>query len=275
MAAPEGPDAMELDARLRLAVGAAEEAGAVCLRHFRRAGLGVETKGDGSPVTVADREAERTIRAAVERAFPDDGLLGEELGKTAGRSGFRWIIDPIDGTASFVAGVPLFGTIIGVDCAAPGAPARPLVGVIHMPALGESLWAARGCGCTYRGPDGVQSPARVSTRERIDRARFCTTSVDYYRTEDRRRLLLDLCAAFASERGWGDCYAHLLVATGRVDCAVDPVLSPWDIAGVVPIIEEAGGRWTDWQGEVDHFAPTGVSSNGVLHEGVVALLRGR
>ncbi|MBM4109412.1 MAG: inositol monophosphatase [Phycisphaerae bacterium] len=269
------PEANEVDARLALAVSAAEEAGAVCLRHFRRAGLGVETKGDGSPVTVADREAERSIRAAVERAFPADGLLGEELGEREGRSGFRWIIDPIDGTASFVAGVPLFGTIIGVDRTGPGERARALAGVIHMPALGESVWAARGGGCTYRGPSGERTPARVSTQARLERARFSTTSVDYFRTEDRRRLLLELCGAFGSERGWGDCYGHLLVATGRVECAIDPVLSPWDIAGVVPIIEEAGGRWTDWMGEVDHFSATGVSSNGVLHEGVVALLRGR
>jgi histidinol phosphatase-like enzyme (inositol monophosphatase family) len=274
---PEGaiPDAKILADRLALAVEAAMEAGRIALLHVRRAGLEVQTKGDGSPVTAADREGERAVRAAVERAFPDDALLGEEWGEREGRSGFRWIIDPIDGTASFVAGVPLWGTVVGVDWTGAGGEARAVIGVIHLAALGESVWAARGGGCVHRRADGEVVPARVSSQASLERARFGSPGLEYFRTEGRRRLFLELCGAFGSQRGWGDCFGHLLVATGRLDCVIDPVLSPWDITGVVPIVEEAGGRWTDWQGRADHFAPTGVSSNGLIHERVVSMLRGR
>lgn len=269
------PDARFLASRLSLAIEASREAGRVALAHARRAGLEIMTKDDGSPVTAADREAERAIRSAVERSFPDDAVLGEEWGQSPGRSGFRWIVDPIDGTASFIAGVPLWGSVVGVEWSDGTPPARMLIGVIHLPALGESVWASRGGGCVHRDATGVERPARVSTQARLDRARFGSPSMDYYRTDDRRRLFLELCARFGSQRGWGDCFGHLLVATGRLDCVIDPVLSPWDIAGVVPIIEEAGGRWTDWQGRDDHFSPTGVSSNGLIHERVLELVRGR
>lgn len=266
----------ELASRLRLAVEAADAAGAITLRYFQTTRFEVVGKADGSPVTTADREAEQEIRRLVEARFPSDGLLGEEWGEKPGTSGFRWILDPIDGTASFVAGVPLYGTIVGVEHTDPAAGLRRcVVGVVHIPALRETVFAAKGGGCTYRGPDGSLRPARVSSAATPGEARFLTTSLDYYRTEDRRRLFQELCRAFKSERGWGDCYAHLLVATGRADACVDPVLHPWDIAGVIPVIEEAGGRWTDWSGRVDHLSGTGISTNGLLHEATLALVRGR
>jgi histidinol phosphatase-like enzyme (inositol monophosphatase family) len=262
--------------RLALARDVADAAGAITLRYFQTHRFEVIAKPDGSPVTTADREAEQEIRRLVETRFPADGVLGEEFGERAGSSGFRWIIDPIDGTASFIAGVPLFGTIVGVEHRDPGKGARAcIVGVVHIPALKETVSAATGAGCSYRGPDGSVRPARVSAAPTPAQARFLTSSLDYFRTDDRRALFLELCRAFRSERGWGDCYAHVLVATGRADACVDPILNPWDIAGVIPVIQEAGGRWTDWAGNVDHLSGTGIATNGLIHDATLALVRGR
>lgn len=260
----------EVARRLRVARELASEAGEVARRAFDRQEFRVEQKGDGSPVTTADREAERLLRAGIERAFPDDAILGEEYGERPGTSGFRWLVDPIDGTKSFVRGVPLFGTLVGVERAG-----RPVAGVIHMPALGESVWGGQGIGARHAGRDGQERAARVSGVCLPGEALFCTTSWDYYRGKGLEGVFDALCRTFGSMRGWSDCYAYLLVATGRADVAVEPGVHPWDVAAVIAVVEAAGGRATDWSGATTSGSGTSLASNGVLHDAVLRVLAAR
>jgi histidinol phosphatase-like enzyme (inositol monophosphatase family) len=236
-----------------VAEDAARAAGAKALAHFRD-GVHVETKKDGTPVSVADRESEATLRAVISKAFPSHAILGEEEGETAGSAPYRWIVDPIDGTRSFVHGVPLWGVLVGVEVRG-----DPVVGVIHLPALGETVSAARGEGCNRDG-----WPCHVSTTARVEDSLIVTTSPRAIRRAAPHY------AAFAervvSERSWGDCYGYALVATGRADIALDNRLSPWDLAAVLPVVEEAGGRMTDWRGERTIWSKEVVITNGLLHD---------
>lgn len=260
----------DLRPRLALAIDAAKQAGDLTLRYFQRANYSVEQKGDGSPVTTADREAERLIRRLVAGRFPSDGVLGEEFGEEPSSSGFRWLIDPIDGTASFVRGVPLYGTLIGVEHL--GIPAA---GVIHMPALAETVHAATGLGAVHELPGRAPAPARVSREATVATSLFCTTSYDYYGRRGLDQLFLTLCRAFASMRGWSDCYGYLLLATGRADAVIEPGVHPWDVAAIVPIIQEAGGRSTDWNGSPSIYTGNNIATNGLIHDETLALLRPR
>lgn len=262
--ATEGPD---VGARAVFALEAARRAGEIVMGYFARARLAVEAKSDGSPVTIADREGERLLRRMILQAFPDDGVLGEEDGETPGRSGVRWVLDPIDGTASFVRGVPLFGTLVACELGE-----RALAGVIHMPALGESVWAWSGGGAWHEAAGGGRTRARVSSVSSLNEAMFCTTSYDYFRRAGRGGAMVELLERSGSSRGWGDCYAYLLCATGRADVVVDPVMQRWDIAPMRVIIPEAGGRCTDWEGIDAPGARSWVVSNGRLHDEVVGLL---
>lgn len=254
-------------ARLQLARQAALAAGERTLHYFQTTRFRTETKGDGSPVTDADRESEQTIRRMIHDAFPNDGLLGEEYGHEPGNSGWRWIVDPIDGTRSFVKGVPLFGVLIGIE-----HEGKPVAGVIRMPALDEVVYAALGAGAFQQVGDREPTRTAVSTAGSLGDALLCTTSFDYFRRSGSVPALVALCEQFGSTRGWSDCYAHVLVATGRADACVEPVLQPWDIAATIPIIQEAGGRCTSFDGRVDAFAPNGVLSNGRIHDQVLAVL---
>jgi histidinol phosphatase-like enzyme (inositol monophosphatase family) len=241
----------------------AQEAGAVTLEFFGTV-LASDTKGDGTPVTDADRNAERLLRERIEARFPQHGILGEEFGETNPGASFRWILDPIDGTRSFIRGVPLFGVLIGIEI-----DGEPAVGVAHFPALRETVGAALGEGCTWNG-----RRARVSSVSALSEAAALTT--------DPAELLSGPAAAgwdhlvreTSLARTWGDCYGHILVATGRAEIMVDPILSPWDAAPFVPILTEAGGRFTDREGSPRSDGGSGVSTNGILHERVLNLLRG-
>jgi len=255
----------DLRRRMKFASELARAAGGVALRYFQT-DLAVEQKADLSPVTVADRAAEELIRGRIAAAYPEDGIIGEEFGERAGRSGWNWVVDPIDGTKSFVQGVPLFGVLIGVE-----GPQGPVVGAVFLPALAEMVCAARGEGCWWNG-----RPARVSRVDRMEQACFSYTSLKNFEEAGRgaaegwRRLQ----TASRLQRGWGDCYGHILVATGRAEAMFDPILSPWDCAPLLPILEEAGGTFTDWQGNRTIRGGSGISTNGRLFEGVFALLRG-
>jgi histidinol phosphatase-like enzyme (inositol monophosphatase family) len=257
----------DVGARLTLAIDAASEAGERTLRAFRSRRFGVETKSDGSPVTDADRDAEESLRAAIERAFPADAILGEEFGEREGTSGYRWIIDPIDGTKSFVHGVPLWGTLVAVE-----RDRRSVAGVILMPALDEVVYASEGAGAWHVVGGAEATPARASRVNDLRKAMFCTTSPEYFMRTNQRELLDELCAAFGNMRGWSDCYAHVLVATGRAEVVVEPQISPWDVAPMTVIMREAGGRYTAWNGKETAYAPNGVATNGVLHDDVLKLL---
>jgi histidinol phosphatase-like enzyme (inositol monophosphatase family) len=249
---------------LQVAEELALEAGRITLEHFG-AMVAAQTKDDGTPVTAADRAAECFLREQITERFPNHGILGEEFGETNPGADVRWILDPIDGTASFMRGVPLFGVLIGVEVE--GAPA---VGVVHIPALGEMVGAALGHGCSWNG-----APARVSEVEELSRAVVLTTDpsvlMDGPDAEGWRRLVERAALA----RMWGDCYGHILVATGRAEVMFDPILSPWDAGPLVPILREAGGSFTDREGIPGAHGGSGISTNGLLHEEVLALIGGR
>lgn len=249
-----------LDRFLEFAVTIAHDAGRLILQHYQR-GIAVELKADLSPVTLADRGAEQLIRRAIGERYPDHAIVGEEYGADRRPSAFRWIVDPIDGTKSFVRGVPLFGVLIALEI-----DGRAEVGVCHLPALSETLAAASGLGCTWNG-----RRARVSGVADLREA-----TVVY---SDGRMLagrLRDAWPRLQSEAGllrsWGDCYGHCLVATGRVDVMLDPVMNPWDCAALLPIVSEAGGRFTDWTGAARIDGGDAVSSNGPLHDAVLSRL---
>jgi histidinol phosphatase-like enzyme (inositol monophosphatase family) len=244
---------------LALAVEAARAGGRRTLAYFGGRPA-VEWKADGTPVTAADREAERAMREVIARVFPDHGVLGEEEGEVPGTAGVRWIIDPLDGTKTFVRGVPLFGTLVGVEVAG-----EPVVGVIHLPALDETIAAARGEGCTWNG-----RPCRVSAVDRLDDALVVVT--DERAASARSGAWARLAAATGMQRTWGDCYGYALVATGRAEAALDPVVSVWDCAALLPIVEEAGGRFTDWRGRRTIRGGEAVATNGVLHAAVLDVL---
>jgi histidinol-phosphatase len=211
--------------------------GSAALRHYRK-DLAVERKDDGSPVTIADREAERTAREWIARRFPADGILGEEFGTQPGISGRTWLLDPVDGTRTFVRGVPLWGSLIALV-----EGDMVLAGAAAFPALGELVAAALGEGCWH---DGVR--CRVSPIARLADATVLTSDVRRFTESAHVRGWSDLAGATAMARTWGDCYGYLLVATGRAEVMVDVGLNPWDIACFVPILEEAGGRITDFAG---------------------------
>lgn len=239
----------------------AQAAGAITLEHFGGI-LTSETKKDGTPVTVADRAAEAYLRGCIEKRFPSHGILGEEFGETNPGATVRWIIDPIDGTRSFIRGVPLYGILIGVqlggDC---------VVGVAHFPALGETVAAAVGEGCYWNG-----GRARVSSQSDLSASTVLTTDPVVLLDGPLAAGWEHLARSAALVRTWGDCYGHLLVATGRAEVMVDPILSPWDAAPFVPILLEAGGRFTDRAGVAGFQGGSGVSTNGVLHEEVLEIL---
>lgn len=227
--------------------------------------VSVEEKSDGSPVTVADREAEQVMRRLIGQRYPDHGVLGEEFGETKGSADVRWILDPIDGTKTFVRGVPLYGTLVGVEVAG-----EPTVGVVYMPALDEMVSAARGMGCSWNG-----RAARVSQRTGLDAALVAVTDEKMARQRNRGRgegAYQRLVDATKLQRTWADCYAYVLVATGRAEVALDPAMNAWDCAALMPIIEEAGGRFTAWSGERTIYGGDAVATNGALHEEVLGLL---
>ncbi len=249
--------ALSVDLLLEAIGALARIAGDTALAHFRSP-LAVETKGDGSPVTIADREAEHAVRAWVESHFPDDGVLGEELGAVREGAPLRWIVDPIDGTKSFVRGVPLWGSLVAL---AQGE--RVLAGAAYFPPVSELLVAAPGAGCWRNG-------ARTSVSDVSDFAAstVLTTDERFADRPDRLTGWRALSARASVSRTWGDCYGYLLVATGRAEAMIDPILSPWDAAALQPIIAEAGGVFTCWDGVETAFGGSAVATNFVLAEAV-------
>jgi len=236
-------------------------AGEVALRHYR-SGLAVETKADGSPVTAADREAERGAREWIEARFPEDGILGEELGRSRPAAPRRWILDPIDGTKTFVRGVPLWGSLVAVV-----EGERVVAGAASFPALGEAIAAAPGFGCWWNG-----ARCAVSDVAEIGRSTVLTTDERFAGDVSRRAGWSRLAERARLSRSWGDCYGYLLVATGRAEVMVDAILAPWDAAAVMAIVEEAGGVFTDWDGARTAFGGSAIATNGGVASAARALL---
>ena len=248
----------ELDFAVELARGA----GDITLKYFRKRPE-TTTKSDGSYVTIADREAEAYLRRQIAERYPDDGIVGEEEGESQGRSGRRWIVDPIDGTFAFVHGVPFYGVMIGLEI-----DGELSVGVVNIPALGEMVSAAKGVGCFLNG-----EPTRVSTTARLEDALLLCTDFSSCARYGFGRAAELMQKRAKTSRTWGDCYGYVLVATGRADVMLDPVMNLWDCAALLPIMEEAGGTFTDWRGVRTADGNNSIATNGLLFAEVMEELR--
>lgn len=237
------------------------EGGRHTLRYFRRE-YRVERKDDQSPVTIADRETEELMRAMIRMHHSDHGIIGEEKEAVNPDSEVQWILDPIDGTHSFVHGIPLYTTLVGVTIAG-----RPVAGVIHAPALDEIVEAAEGYGARYNG-----EPCQVSKTDDLEEAVFLTTDPAHCQQYGYEEFYRNLAHSSRLHRTWGDAYGHIMVATGRADIMFEPVLNVWDAAPLLPVIREAGGRYTDLQGQERVDTGNALSTNGVLHDQLLEML---
>ena len=253
----------EWRARYEKAREVARSAGQLALGYFRGS-LAVEWKGDLSPVTVADRRAEQFLRANLQQAFPNDGFLGEEYGDTPGSSGFRWVLDPIDGTRNFVRGIPLWATLVGLEHRG-----EQVAGVVEVTGLRDSYHALRGEGA-YLNDRRV----RVSDQADLGRALVFYSSLSWFLKAGHERAFLELVRRTERQRGFGDFYGFALVAQGCGEVMVEHGVHPWDVAAIKVLIEEAGGRFSDWDGGTGIHRPDVVVSNARLHDEVLAVLRG-
>ena len=253
--APRGSEFLEAVADV------ARIAGDAALRHFQK-GIAVEWKADGSPVTVADREAEQAAREWIGRRYPSHGILGEEHGETGAGASHRWIIDPIDGTKTFVRGVPLWGTLVAIS-----AGETVIAGAAYFPAVGEMIAAAPGAGCWWNG-----SRCQVSPVASLGGATVLTTDERFAQAPHAVAGWRSLAARSAVARSWGDCYGYLLVATGRAEVMIDGIVGPWDTAPLLPIIAEAGGVFTDWSGRTTAFGGSAIATNALLADETRSLL---
>jgi len=219
------------------AVEFAKAGGDTTLDYFQRS-FELQFKSDDSPVTNADRNAERTIRNLINKHFPDHGIIGEEFGTENEDSDIVWVLDPIDGTQSFIHGVPFYTTLIGVL-----VNNKPEVGVVYAPALGEMASAAIGFGAALNG-----NPMKIRTCDALEKATFLSTDVTTYNEHGHEAALKQLLEKCRIHRTWGDAYGHMMVASGRADFMIDPILNIWDAAALLPIVKEAGGSFSDLSG---------------------------
>ena len=249
--------------RYDAALDAAQKAGQFALGYFDQ-GIAVEWKSDQSPVTMADRGAEDMLRKALLGKFPNDGFLGEEFGDTPGSSGYRWIIDPIDGTRSFVRGIPIWATMIGLEFKG-----ELIAGVVYIPALNQVFRALRGDGA-YRDDRKI----RVSDVKTLDKAHVYYSSISWFKKAGRDRQFLQLVNLTERQRGFGDFYGFMMVAQGSGEIMIEHGVHAWDVAAIAPIIEEAGGKLTAWDGKLDIDKPDVLATNGHLHDEALRIIMG-
>lgn len=224
--------------------------------------LEVSSKSDNTPVTIADKEAEQLMRDQIEARFPSHGILGEELGAIREDASVQWILDPIDGTLSFIHGVPLYTTLIGILI-----DKVPQVGVIYAPAQQECCAAATGLGATLNG-----TPCSVRSCDSLSKATFLTTDTGHIKEFGFQAGYDELCKQTPTHRTWGDAYGHMLVATGRADLMFDPILNIWDAAALLPVIQEAGGVFSDAAGNARIDTGSAVSCGPSIHAEVIQTL---
>ena len=260
------PD-LDLDLALATARAAAEAGGAAALRHFRT-GVRVELKPDRTPVTAADREAEAAIVEVIKARFPGHAILGEESGAHAG-SGARWIVDPVDGTRGFTRGGSFWGPLVGLEVGG-----EVVAGAMGMPALGETYWAARGRGAWRTSGAGVPERLQVSGISAWEEATLSLGELKFLLADPTRAQVNRLTVTAAQARGYGDLAGCAMVLTGRAEAFVEAGVQVWDIAPLKILIEEAGGRFTDFEGKATHLSGCCVASNGRVHDQVLAALRG-
>ncbi|MFC7527793.1 histidinol-phosphatase [Actinoplanes sp. GCM10030250] len=258
---------------LALAHLLADTADAISTARFRALDLAVEAKPDLTPVSDADTAVEKAIRATLARARPRDGMLGEEFGRTvaaAGPGSRYWVIDPIDGTKNFVRGVPIWATLIALM-----EGDTPVVGLVSAPALGRRWWAARGQGAFAGKHQHAATRISVSSVRRLTDASFCYASLNGWADNGRLDQMVDILLGVWRSRAYGDFYGYMLLAEGALDAMVEPELSLWDMAALIPIITEAGGRITDLDGRPTADKSSVIGTNGLLHEDVLAALARR
>ncbi len=263
----------DLAADLALALALADAADALSIDRFRALDLLVTSKPDRTPVTDADRAVEQAIRDRLAAERPDDGILGEEFGAAAGvDSGThrQWIIDPIDGTANFLRGVPIWGTLIAL-----AVDAVPVLGVVSAPALGQRWWGARGLGAFTSQQGGAPRRLRVSGVSQLSDAVLSYNSLPGWDDAGRLEPIIELTRAVWRARAIGDMWSYMLVAEGAIDIAGEFDLQPYDMAALQPIVEEAGGRFSSVDGEAGPWHGSALATNGVLHEEVLQRLRAR
>jgi histidinol-phosphatase len=255
---------VDLRSYLEFATQTAYEAGRLTLGFFGTEDARPEFKDDDTPVTVADREAEKLIRSRIGARYPEHTILGEEYGETEGaEADRRWILDPIDGTKSFVRGVPLYGVLIGLEIEGICE-----VGAAYFPAIDEMLCAATGEGCFLNG-----RRTHVSTRN-LAQGIACFTDAASFAEHGRAKAWERLLSAAGSTRGWSDAYGHALVATGRAELMLDPIMNPWDCGPFPPILREAGGFFGDWSANETIYANEAMSTTNVLLPEVMRLIDG-
>jgi histidinol-phosphatase len=248
---------------LEFAVEVAWRAGRTTLAHYQT-GIAAQTKPDASPVTEADRAAELLVRDLIETRFPNDGIVGEEFGAVREGARRRWIVDPIDGTKTFMRGVPFFGCLLALE-----EDNDPVVGVMYFPAIEETIYGARGEGAWWNG-----RRALVSDVTSLDRSLVLTTDLESIERQGFGHGFNRLRSRAGMLRTWGDCYGHALVATGRAEVMLDPIMNVWDAAALKPIIDEAGGVFTSWDGAATHDGGSAVATNAALAREVRTLLNG-
>ncbi|GIW05643.1 MAG: histidinol phosphate phosphatase [Dehalococcoidia bacterium] len=235
-------------------------AGRLTLGYFQN-DVATEWKSDRSPVTAADRDAETLIRRRIEARYPHHGIIGEEWGDSRPGAAHRWIVDPIDGTRSFIRGVPLYAVLIAVE-----REGAVVAGAIYVPGLDELVSAGRGLGCTWNG-----RRCHVSSVDRLENAYLLSSS---FKHATRSELVGRLVAAAGTARTWGDGYGYALVATGRAEIMFDLGANLWDLAAPLICVEEAGGRFTDFTGVPTAATGDGIATNGLLHEAALQAARG-
>jgi histidinol phosphatase-like enzyme (inositol monophosphatase family) len=247
---------LPLESLLQFALDAAWQAGRISLGYFQT-GIAFERKADTSPVTRADREAEQKIRAMIEHSWPDHGIIGEEFDRKPGYSDLTWIVDPIDGTKSFICGMPIYANLIALTYHD-----IPVLGVANYPAVNDMVYAARGLGCFWNG-----RRAHVSTTSTL--ADAVLLGSDVCPKGEKGEAWGRLCDATYIQRTWGDAYGYAMVATGRADIMMDAVMNVWDCGPFEVILTEAGGTFTDWKGTTTIYGGESLATNGVLRDQVL------
>jgi histidinol-phosphatase len=254
---------------LELALELADAVDAITLPHYGARSFTLDWKANQTEVTEADRDAEEAIARRLAAARPDHGMFGEEHGVTGDAdSPWRWIVDPIDGTSGFVRGIPVWASLIALTHAGHG----PIIGVVSAPALDRRWWAARGHGA-FAAHEGIVRQCRVSAVSELSEAQVCVTFSEGWWRAGRVEGLVELLGRARRARGFGDFWQHMLVAEGAVDLAVDALgVMPYDLAAILPIVEEAGGTFTDRHGVRTYEHDTAISSNGLLHHEAISRL---
>ena len=263
--------------RKDFALKLAAEVGEILISFFQSDGLTTEIKSDESPVTIADKKAEEHMRARISSEFSDDSILGEEFGEKVGNSDYKWIIDPIDGTQSFVCGVPLYGTLIGLE-----RQGEVVLGIIYHPSLKEMVYAVQAQGTFWtqnfnasgNGEHINFTKVTSSGAKNLEDSVFAYSGVEYFDRYNHAKTFDCFREKCRVSRGWSDCYAITLLATGRVDLVVEPKLFPWDIAALKPVVEGAGGFFSDFKGANSIYADTAVfSASKSLHDEALNAIR--